>query len=497
MGQGNVLTKSYFNQSFSLMGLDIETQANNAGIAIGGTITTGAGGLWLETAGVGSSITLGGNIIDTVQLKLLTSGTGSNINLPASLQGGIVTLSAAHGTVEALHDVNIQSSAIITLTANTTIYGDLTLQSGVGTDITLDTTNNAYTIAANDINITGNNIKIQNASTLLLARGSAQTVFDDDINTPAPTITAGTYTAVTGNAGTVSIDGDLQSIGTVRAMGAGPNIYINYTHSDLDLSNVTLIATGAAGAAGNITLTNNSNGNDGTLDAQAGTNSGIISILTDNGHTITGTAVSVNADSVNINATGAVSLNGNFHTTPINAAVSSGALTLTDQTSALNIGTLQGTGAITLTSGSITQYTGGSGVITAGLLTLNSTNDIGSLAHSLLTSVGSLSVNSTTGGAYIAQTGALSLTTSSVADLLKVTGTDNIDVNGLIHSANRIVLNANGNLIVNGLTHNGQLLADGVEGTPGNETIVLTAGGQHFSGRWVCDQLRGCSCSRW
>lgn len=344
--------------------------------ANGGTgITTNGGNLTFtadDDVNINTSInTNGGNA--TLTSNGDSSGDHVDVNGAINTNGGNLTIFSNR-------DVNVNANmqaggGNMSLTAwkgDIDVHGNLTAR-----NITLDTATGPG--SAGDIHIaTGKTVHATGAG------ASGDLLFDDDAGTSAGLLPGGPSTISTSspsaNAGKVTIKGQLDNDGTIKADGAGAtNIKIEYSNGDVNLSNLTLDATGSSPSNGVIDITSDSfSGNNGDLVTSAGAGGpGGISIITHNNRNITGTNANLNAGTNNItlNADGSINLSANFNGDSITATAHTGSIQLNDSVSDLHIaGLTAGTFASLASAQSI--YTNGALKALNGGFTINSDKNI-------------------------------------------------------------------------------------------------------------------------
>ncbi len=364
----------------------------------------------IDTTGVNGDVTTG--VLSGVNATLDATNDLSSIAISgANLTGdlNIATTGATFGAITINGATNANDITFSTTGANSNInmYGGNVTAGGnldataANSDIVLDLLANR-THQAQNISLTANSITISRAGTLVEATGTGvgqNLTFDDNGGTPDPAINPGD-TINAGGGGLVLIDGDFASAGTVRAAGGdNGSVTINYDASDLDLTDVTIMAEGG----GVIRIVNDASGpgNNGTLDEQAGTGAGgtgIISINTTNMFDVVGTGANLTGSNIIFNVDDQVNLSGVFNASLINATTMNGDFTLTDTLTDLELGNLSAGGNIDI-------------IANLGSINQNGTIDA---ADASLAALGDTSTLTTNGD--ITLTGDLSMTTTGATD---------------------------------------------------------------------------------
>ncbi|MBK8191162.1 MAG: filamentous hemagglutinin N-terminal domain-containing protein [Vampirovibrionales bacterium] len=278
--------------------------------------------------------------------------TGAN-NLGLYARTGGLT---QNGAITSLGNLILQSNGLLDLNGNIqTTGGNLTLTANGGGNITLDDAGSARTHKGQNVTITatgGGTISMSNAGSLVQATGTGiGATYDDNGGTPYLPINPGdSIGAAVGGAGALTVDGNFSSVGTLRASSGSGDITINYSSSDLNLNNVTIDT--ATAANGSISILNDlpsGAGDNGTIDAQAGSSGGTVTLNITNGHNVSGTNTNITANNIVFNVAGNSTLSGNFHNGILSGS-SGGSFSLTDTASSLNLNSLSAATNLSITA---------------------------------------------------------------------------------------------------------------------------------------------------
>ncbi len=514
----------------------IDVDNTSAAAVVVGTITTGTGGVLLSQAGGGTlSVTMatttdGAIGIDVAGADLeagavTAGGAGNDITLTTTGSGNVLVDAAtaiddviaitSAGSIEELAgdgDADL-TAATLDLDAVTGIGAVAALEIAASAGLSADTTNgeidlaNSSTAAVTASSLTtgtGGISLIQSGGgklsvTLATTADGAIVLAADAADLEATTVTAGgasnvslTTTGATGDVLVDAIDatGDqitVTSVGGIEELGAG-DVGVDFTATTLNLSGVTAIGVGAAGALETAcsTLGLNTTGaaninNSLAVDLAASNVGGALGLvtgggITDSGNVIVGgnatfavpDAVSIILDSVGNTFGGTVAFNsaGTIVNVTIvdTTALDLAALTISGNLSATAGGALTDSGLLTV---------GGTASFT--VTTANDNIDLDTLAV-----IGAVDLNTVggTGDAAIANTVAVDLAASGVGGQLTINSGGAVDI-AASTVGGALIVNAGGDI-----TDSGNLSVGGTStfDVPDAASVTLDSAGNVFTG---------------
>ena len=427
-------TSSTININSALTSTGAVDITANSGLFLNNSTLTGAGNITLQggsgltlVSGMGitssaGNITLGasgGSITANGALTLSSNGSITISNALSQTSAGSATLNANSGIT--LNDFTANGAVILDADLDNNGAGDFTISSG-----TLSTTNNALTVTANDLILTG-----------ILDSGTGST--------------------------TISVsDGDSLSVGftgTGMSLDDATELAKIQGTGDINLLNGNIVVASGTTLSSSGKLTLGQSG--GTVTGQ-----GALTLTGANGLVITSSTVSatgsltLNATTGGITTPGAITLNATDGITISDIFTSAGATTIDADTDDA------GTGTFTLSSGLSTGSNALS--ITAVDLALNGTLDSGNAGTTILASQSTNTIG-------------LGVATGNNMTL------DNTDLGNIIANSLTIGDGTNGNILVDGVTttSSDQFGSLTLNATDSASSVTFGAGDSTFQGLTV------------
>jgi hypothetical protein len=503
---GNIGTSVAANNIFTTAGTLTANTSGNVYVTETNAVNLGASGGATFNLQAGNTITTIGDVSAT-DLTLQTTANNGGIAIGSNLGGSTTATLIAHGSGDITRTAGTVSGGTIALSSTSGNIGASAAANNVfttATDITLNTSGNAYVTETDNMNLGASTI----GSDLVLQAGGL-------VNINGVTSANNLNVTTTANDGNIVVGANATGATSVNFLTNGAGILTVNVGSTLSTSNGTIVATtGGVNIAGNIgagsgsvTLRPNANlaigfgdvadgnGNDHAFDINAselsnitagtliaGTTSrtggfdllnpinvsgvgpnGVYDLVFNNGgsYNSNGNSITLGTHSLTINmlggvtsnvvsgGTGAISMTGNSIT--VNGAITaSGAGTVNLTTyagsgGAIGLAASVGGGATTTIdadgSGAITQS---AGVVSGTFVNLVSdTGSIGTNLAEINTTAGTLTANSGAGASvYISETDGITVGASSAGSLWQLRAQGSINVTGAL-TANNVSISAN------------------------------------------------------
>ncbi len=378
-------TSSSVNVNSSLVSTGGVAMTANSGLNLNNSTLTGAGDITLQggtgltlASGMGitssaGSITLGasgGSITANGALTLSSNGSITVSNALSQSSAGSATLNANSGIT--LNGFSVNGTVALDADLDNNGTGDFTISSG-----TLSTTNNALTVTANDMTLTGSLDSGTGSTTINVSDG-------------------GSLGIGLGSGFGMNIDSSEQA----RILGTG----------DINLVNgsITFSAGNSFGSSGKLTIGQSG----GTIIGQGGltltgANGLVINSSTISAGTISAGSLTLNAAAGGISTPGAITLNASDGISINNSFTSAGATIIDADTDNSSTGTFTLAGALSTGNNTLS--------ITAVDLALNSTLSSGTAGTTILASQSGTTIGlGTTGSMSLSDTELGNITAGSL-----------------------------------------------------------------------------------